>query len=152
MDPWTLGPWESWSLGLWDLFLPLSPPHTSSYYFFLPPPVRWLWSCLSFDIGDSDWIWTLDLFIVIFWVLTLEIKIGDGPGPELDKMYSLPPKIKWSLLGEIFILNDKWLYSWQNPNPKLFGNVFLLHPAFLRQKLTYWEMQIFNMLNTKLYV
>ena len=70
-----LGPWDPWTLGLLDCLL--TPFHIllflpTSFYLLLPPcllwfgmggGVRWLWSFLSFDIGDWDWRQTLDLYM-----------------------------------------------------------------------------------------
>ena len=39
--PWNLGtpgPWNPWTLGFLDLFLPPTPPHTSPYI-LIPPPI-----------------------------------------------------------------------------------------------------------------
>ena len=109
LDLLTQRPWDSWTLGLCDLFPPPPPPliassftilhpfifsfnsvspnsfhfllhPLTSFYLFLSPftswfgmvcfgmgggCVRWLWSFLSFDIGDWDWRLTLDLYIDI---------------------------------------------------------------------------------------
>ena len=35
-------------------------------------------------MGGGGCIWIIMSALVLFCVLTLEIEIGDGPGPELD--------------------------------------------------------------------
>ena len=66
----TLGPLDPWTLGLLDclltpfyilLFLP------TSFYLLLPPGLVWYGGGGGADDNDA------------FWVLTLEIEIGDGP-------------------------------------------------------------------------
>ena len=84
-------------------------------------------SFLSLDIGDWDWRWTFDLLLmlksyrvgggwciwilasalVLFWVLTFEIDIGDGPGPELDNNAKNWILIPWS--DSVLSLGTYWI-------------------------------------------
>ena len=49
-DLWTPGPWNHLTLGLLDLFPPLTPPHTSPYI-LLPPPISSSYSPPSLVMG-----------------------------------------------------------------------------------------------------
>ena len=105
----------SWSWRPLDLLTLGLPPNSfyfllllPTYFYLLFPPglvwgggrgVKWLWSFLSFYIGDWAWTFHNDVKKLLggwWWVyldynvssgpfLSFEIEIGDGPGPELDK-------------------------------------------------------------------
>ena len=73
---WSLGPWDPWTFGLLDFFLPSTPPlsssFTSSYLFLLLSSFGIVW----YGLVWGGWVLVLTLEIEIdYWRLTFDLYI-----------------------------------------------------------------------------
>ena len=95
------GPWDPWTLGLLDLYPPLTPPNTSPYI-LLPPPISSSYSpslvWFGYGRGGELWQWRVRLEIdlwPLYWVEGWNLLIPPSYSTLLLNFFLTHPTSSW---------------------------------------------------------